>query len=217
MTGAIGSSKRRVRGSAQDGFQAVRELFEEAVENRPAWSGSLAVYFEGDLVVDLWGGPSYDATSLQFGYSSTKGAASLCLALLIERGQLDPDRAVSAYWPEFAQAGKKDIPVRWFVSHQAGLVSVDGGFTLDEYIEHTALAARLARQRPYWKPGHAHGYHPLTWGTLVDELTRRVTGITLGEFYEAEIRRPHAIDFFLGLPDAIAVARRRQRRTDRSR
>jgi CubicO group peptidase (beta-lactamase class C family) len=198
---AVSSSQGRVRGSVQDRFQIVRELLEQAVETRPGWSGSVAVYLEGDLVVDLWGGPSYDAKSLQFAYSSTKGAASLCLALLVERGELDPDRAVSAYWPEFAEAGKKDIPVRWLLSHQAGLVSVDGGFTLDEYIEHTVLAGRLARQRPHWKPGQGHGYHPLTWGTLVEELTRRVTGTSLGEFFETEIRQPHAIDFFLGLPD----------------
>jgi CubicO group peptidase (beta-lactamase class C family) len=201
LTGAIGSAEGRVRGWVQDRFQNVSALFEEAVENRPGWSGSLAVYVEGDLVVDLWGGPSYDEKSLQLSYSSTKGAASLCLARLIDRGDLDPDRAVAAYWPEFAAAGKKDISVRWLLSHQAGLVSVDGGFTLDEYIEHTELAGRLACQRPYWKPGEGHGYHPLTWGTLVDELTRRIMGISLGELYEAEIRRPHAIDFFLGLPD----------------
>ena len=185
----------------QDRFQNVPELFEEAVESRPGWSASLAVYIEGEPVVDLWSGPSYDANSLQLGYSSTKGAASLCLALLIDRGELDPDRAVSAYWPEFAEAGKKDIPVRCLLSHQAGLVSVDGGFTLDQYIEHTDLAGRLARQRPYWNPGQGHGYHPLTWGTLVDELTRRATGSSIGELYEAEIRRPQAIDFYLGLPD----------------
>jgi CubicO group peptidase (beta-lactamase class C family) len=201
VTRAIGLPEEHVRGSVQARLQPVRELFEEAVERRPGWSGSLAVYLEGELVVDLWGGPSYGEKSLQFGYSSTKGAASLCLALLTGRGELDPDRAVSEYWPEFAEAGKKDIPVRWLLSHQAGLVSIDGGFTLDDYIEHTELAGRLARQQPYWKPGQGHGYHPLTWGTLVDELTRRVTGISLGEFYEAEIRRPHTIDFFLGLPD----------------
>jgi CubicO group peptidase (beta-lactamase class C family) len=198
---AISSSEGHVRGSVQGRFETVRQLLEQAVGMQPGWSGSVAVYLEGDLVVDLWAGPSYDATSLQFAYSSTKGAASLCLALLIDRGELDPDRAVSAYWPEFAEDGKKDISVRWLLSHQAGLVSVDGGFTLQEYIEHTELAGRLARQPPYWKPGQGHGYHPLTWGTLVDELTRRVTGTSLGEFFEAEIRQPHAIDFFLGLPD----------------
>ena len=192
MTRAIASPEGRVRGSVQGRFRIVRELFEEAVKGRPGWSGSVAVYLDGDLVVDLWGGPSYrrDELSVRL-FVYERGGVPVPRAA-IDRGQLDPDRAVSAYWPEFAQAGKKDVPVRWLLSHQAGLVSVDGGFTIGEYTEHSALAERLARQQPYWKPGQGHGYHPLTWGTLVDELTRRVTGISLGEFYETELRQPHA-------------------------
>jgi CubicO group peptidase (beta-lactamase class C family) len=152
------------------------------------------------LVVDLRGGAAYREDRIQFAYSSTKGVAALCLALLIEQGLLDPDSPVADYWPEFAAAGKQDIPVRWLLSHQAGLISVDGGYTLDEYVEHNALAERLAAQAPAWAPGSGHGYHALTWGTLVDELTRRVAKLSLGEFYDAQLREPDGVDFFLGLP-----------------
>jgi len=207
-------------GSVRPGFEHVRTVFEARLQKTPDWGGAFAAYVNGELVVDLWGGETYAADSLQCGYSSTKGAASLCLALLQEHRELDPNRCVADYWPEFAAAGKRNIPVRWLVSHQAGLAAVEGGFTLDEYIEHTQLAHRLALQAPLWPPGKTHGYHPLTWGTLVDELVRRVTGEPLGAFYEREIRCPNGIEFYLGLPesqDGRVVHSRAQGRADDSR
>ena len=94
------------------GYEPVRARFEALVAERPGWSGSLCAYVRGEPVVDLWGGPAYDGTNLQAVYSCTKGIGAACCALLIRRGQLDPDALVTRYWPEFGQAGKENVPVR---------------------------------------------------------------------------------------------------------
>jgi CubicO group peptidase (beta-lactamase class C family) len=184
------------------GFEQVQHAFEQALSTRPGWSGAVAAYLQGDPVVDLWGGPDYAEDSLQYVYSSTKGAAAICLGLLIERGLLDPDASVASYWPEFAAKGKRDLPVRWLLSHQAGLVGVDGGYSLEEYIAHTPVSERLAAQEPYWLPGSGHGYHALTFGTLVDELSLRITGDRIGGFFSAEIAGLLGAEFFIGLPES---------------
>lgn len=185
----------------QPGFEPVRELFVEIAATRPQVNAALAAYVDGEPVVDLWTGPAYRADSIQGVYSATKGAAGIALALLIQRGLLDPDAPVADYWPEFAAAGKDTITVRGLASHQAGLVNVDGGFTFDEFTGHTRLAERLAAQRPFWEPGTGHGYHALTIGTLVSELFLRVTGQPVGEFFRREIAEPYGVDFFIGLPE----------------
>ncbi|TDD81911.1 serine hydrolase domain-containing protein [Actinomadura rubrisoli] len=188
-----------VRGFVKPGFEAVRDAF--AVD-RPGVNAALAVHVHGERVIDVWTGPDHREDSIMGVYSSTKGASGVVLALLIERGLVDPDAPVADYWPEFAAAGKHGITVRVLASHQAGLVNVDGGFEFTELIEHTPLAERLAAQAPFWEPGKGHGYHALTIGTLLDELVRRVTGMPLGEYFRREIAEPYGIDFFIGLPEA---------------
>jgi CubicO group peptidase (beta-lactamase class C family) len=189
-------------GTVAPGFEEVRATFEHALSTRESWSGAVAAYVHGDLVVDLWGGPDYQENSLQYVYSATKGAAAICLALQLERGLLNPDAPVSSYWPEFAAKGKEDIPVRWVLSHQAGLAGVDGGYSLAEYIAHAPVAEKLAAQEPLWRPGSGHGYHALTFGTLVDELSLRVTGMRIGEFFVTEIPALSTSEFFIGLPES---------------
>jgi CubicO group peptidase (beta-lactamase class C family) len=181
-------------------FEPVRTVFDRLVAERPGAGLALSVYYRGEHVVDLCGDPEYTGDSLQLVFSVTKGLTAICTALLIDRGQLDPDAPVAVYWPEFGAAGKDAIPVRSLLSHQAGLPTVDGGFTLAEALDGEELAARLAAQRPYWEPGTRHGYHTLTFGTLAGELIRRVTGRSLGEFFAAEIAGPLGADAWIGLP-----------------
>jgi CubicO group peptidase (beta-lactamase class C family) len=133
-------------------------------------------------------------------WSCSKGAASLVAALAVESGCLDPDAPVTRYWPEFARAGKEDVTVAQMLSHQAGLVSVDGGLSFNEFVEPSRLADRLALQRPQWAPGTAHGYHALTFGVLIGELVQRVVGSGLQEQFEVEIRAPIDAALYLGLP-----------------
>ncbi|WP_086825536.1 serine hydrolase [Allokutzneria sp. NRRL B-24872] len=182
------------------GFQPLRDAFDDLLEARPGWSGALAAHHRGELVAHLHGGPDYRSDSVQLIWSSSKGVAALALAALIDDGRLDPEAPVAAYWPEFAEGGKAGVTVRLLLSHQAGLSSVDGGFSVDDVIEHDRLAKRLATQEPLWEPGSAHGYHALTFGTLVGELFRRITGSTVGSWLAAEFPE---LDVWFGLPESV--------------
>lgn len=190
------------QGTVAKGFEAVREEFEATLnEERAGHSAQLAAYVDGRQVVDLWGGPEIGGDSLIGVFSVTKGASYLCVALLVQEGALDLDEEVRHYWPEFGTAGKERITLRELLSHRAGLIGVEGGFTPEEFTDDRAIAARLAGQRPYWRPGAAFGYHAYVIGALVGELVRRVTGLTIQEFYESRVRAPYDIDLYLGLPE----------------
>src|SRR5262249_14200016 len=142
----------------------------------------------------------YGAGTLQIVASATKGAVAICALRLAERGELDLDAPVATYWPEFAAAGKDDIPVRWLLSHRAGLPKVDADLTLEQIYGWTALVAARAAQKPVWTPGEEHGYHALTYGNLVGEVLARVSGLPPGELIQREIAQPLGIDFWVGLP-----------------
>jgi CubicO group peptidase (beta-lactamase class C family) len=189
-----------VHGTVTEEFEDVRARFVAIAVAEPGLSAQLSVRHQGRQVVDLWTGPGVTGDSLFALYSSGKGAAYLVLALLVQDGLVDLDAPVAAYWPEFAAADKEGISVRDLVSHKAGLIGVDGGFTLDELADDRRLAARLAGQKPYWSPGTAYGYHAFVIGALVGEIVHRVTGATLQEVFERRIRAPYGIDFHLGLP-----------------
>jgi CubicO group peptidase (beta-lactamase class C family) len=109
---------------------------------------------------------------------------------------------VSSYWPEFAQAGKADIPVLLLLTHQAGLPALDATLSAEEVQAWDPVVAALAEQKPFWEPGTAHGYHALTYGWLVGEVVRRVSGRSLGTYFAEEIAQPLGLEFWIGLPDA---------------
>ncbi|MET8864140.1 serine hydrolase domain-containing protein [Nonomuraea sp. NPDC004580] len=192
-----------VRGTVADGFEKVRDEFAAAVTAEPGLGAQLAVRLAGRQVVDLWAGPGVSGESLFALYSSGKGAAYLLLALLVQDGVLDLDRAVAAYWPEFASAGKGDLTLRDLLAHRAGLIGVEGGFSAAELADDRLLAERLAAQRPYWRPGSGYGYHAFVAGALIGEVVRRVTGRSIQEMYAERVRAPYGLDFYLGLPEAL--------------
>jgi CubicO group peptidase (beta-lactamase class C family) len=193
-----------IHGTVADGFEAVREEFAAFVAaERPDYEGQVAAYVHGRRVVDLWAGPGAGADSLYGVFSSSKGAAHLVVALLVQDGVLDLDRAVASYWPEFAAEGKARITLRELIAHRAGVVGLDAGFTADELADDRTIAERLAGQRPLWRPGTAFGYHALSIAALTGEVVRRATGRTLQEIYEERVRASHDLGFFLGLPEAL--------------
>jgi CubicO group peptidase (beta-lactamase class C family) len=195
---------QEIHGTVADGFEAVREEFAAFVAGeRPDYEGQLCAYAHGRKVVDLWAGDGADAGSLYGVYSSTKGAAHLVVALLVQDGTLELDRKVTYYWPEFSAEGKGALTLRDLIAHRAGVVGLDAGFTAQELADDRAVAERLADQRPFWRPGTAFGYHALVIGALTGEVVRRATGRTLQEVYEERIRAPYGLDFFLGLPEAL--------------
>ncbi|MGX1544435.1 serine hydrolase domain-containing protein [Streptomyces adustus] len=192
---------QEIHGTVADGFEAVRAEFAALVAaERPDYEGQLTAYVHGRRVVDLWAGN--DPDSLYGVYSSTKGAAHLVVALLVQEGTLELDRKVTYYWPEFGSEGKGSLTLRDLLAHRAGLVGTDTGFSTAELADDRLIAERLADQRPFWRPGTAFGYHALVIGALTGEVVRRATGRTLQEVYEERIRAPYGLDFFLGLPAA---------------
>ena len=193
----------KAEGSTAPGFGPVAEEFGQLLAQERDARGQFCAYLRGQRVVDLWGGDDVAPDDIQGVYSSTKGVAAVCIALLVQRGALDLDAPVSHYWPEFAGGGKGDVTVRVALSHQAGIPGVEPQLTLEEIIDHDAVAARLAAQVPHWRPGKAHGYHALVIGTIMDELVRRVVGIPIAEFFRKEIGDPRGVDFYIRTPNDV--------------
>jgi CubicO group peptidase (beta-lactamase class C family) len=189
-----------LQGTADPRLDEIVARLEEFLAADPDLSFQAAAFHHGRPVLDVWGGPHLGADSMIVPYSVTKNTIGLSVGLLVERGALDLDERVAAYWPEFAQKGKDRVTVRQLLSHQAGLPQATPALTWAELLDHHRAAERLAASTPLWYPGSAFGYHAITIGNLASELVFRVTGRTLHEYYEQEIRAPHGIDFYLGLP-----------------
>ncbi|WP_052863014.1 serine hydrolase domain-containing protein [Streptomyces niger] len=191
-----------VHGTVAAGFEGVREEFAAFLAGEEHAPGAqLVVQRGGERVVDLWS-DGVTGASLLGVFSSTKGAAYLVTALLVQDGVLDLDRTVASYWPDFAAEGKGGITLRELLAHRAGVVGLDDGFTPDEMYDDRAIAARLAGQRPFWQPGRFFGYHGLVIGALVGEVVFRATGRTLQEWFEERVRAPYGLDLWLGLPES---------------
>jgi CubicO group peptidase (beta-lactamase class C family) len=192
-----------IKGVVAEGFDSVRAAFSAvAQEECDDHAAQLVVYLHGRLIADLWTGPEFDGDSLTGVFSASKGAAALVIALLVQNGTLDLDQRVSHYWPEFAAGGKRDVLLRDVMSHRAGLVGADSGFTLEELADDRAIARRLESQRPYWRPGATFGYHALVVAALSGEVVRRATGVTMQDSFARLVRDARGVDFFLGLPDS---------------
>ncbi|HUI25002.1 MAG TPA: serine hydrolase domain-containing protein, partial [Candidatus Kryptonia bacterium] len=132
-------------------------------------------------------------------YSTTKGMTAICANRLVEQGRLDLDAPVARYWPEFAQAGKDKLPVRYLLTHQAGLAAISVPVPSEKRYDWDFMTSALAAQSPWWEPGTQHGYHALTFGYLVGELVRRIDGRSLGTYFREEIAEPLGVDFHIGL------------------
>lgn len=197
-----------IGGDTAPGFEGVREAFAANLADGQEVGAAVGVYLHGRKVVDLWGGIAdpetgrrWERDTLQVVFSTTKGVTAACAHLLSQRGELDLDAPVAEYWPEFAAHGKDRVPVRWLLTHQAGLPAIDHPITPAEAIAWHPMVTALAAQRPFWEPGTEHGYHAHTYGWLVGEVVRRVTGRSLGTFLAEEIAAPLGLDLWIGLPE----------------
>ena len=203
------SPTAQIGGTVAPGFERVRNAFAANFEQHGDVGAAFSLYHRGVKVVDLWGGVADVETgrpwvedSIVLVFSSTKGATAICAHLLAQRGELDLDAPVAEYWPEFAAAGKQDIPVRWLLSHEVGLPVFDNPMTTEEWLSWEAPVKALAAQRPVWEPGTAHGYHAGTYGWLVGEVVRRISGKSVGTFFADEVAGPLGLDFWIGLPES---------------
>jgi CubicO group peptidase (beta-lactamase class C family) len=189
------------------GFEALAAKARKQL--RAAGGGALCVYHHGQPVLDVWAGKrdpkagvAWESDSMAMAWSTTKGIASTAVHMLAERGLLNYDAPVAAYWPEFAANGKANITVRQLLSMEAGLYDVRN--LIDEprlMLHHNAMATALAAAAPAHQPGKANGYHAITYGWLLGELVQRLTGDSLGAFVQAEIAGPLALDgCYIGTP-----------------
>ncbi|MET9577478.1 serine hydrolase domain-containing protein [Streptomyces massasporeus] len=200
-----------VNGAVAEGFEPVREAFVRNFETLGDRGAAVAVYRDGQKVVDLWGGTRdvdgtapWERGTAQVVRSATKGVAAAVLLLLHQRGQLDLDAPVGHYWPEFKARGKERVLVRHVLNHRAGLPVLDRPLTPQEALDPLRGPAAVAAQAPVWEPGTDHGYHALTYGWLLDELVRRVTGQSTGEWLASQVTGPLGLDLWLGLPESEA-------------
>lgn len=167
---------------------------------------AVAITVDGTPVVDLWAGwmdagrtCAWQRDTLVNVFSVGKAMATLALLVLVERGQVDVDAPVARYWPEFAAGGKGDITVRVLLSHRAGLPAIRSPLPHLAMYDWHLMTSALAAEAPWWEPGQQHGYHVNTFGFLVGEIVRRVSGESIGTFFRREVASRVNADFRFGI------------------
>jgi CubicO group peptidase (beta-lactamase class C family) len=186
-------------------FERVAFLFDENFTRLGELGAAVSVWQNGTSILELHGGfrdaereqPWTPDTIVLF-WSATKGLGSACLLHALQERAIGLERRVAEFWPEFAQAGKSTITIEQLLSHQAGLSALDAQ---TDVLDYPAVIAALEKQAPFWPPGTAHGYHARTFGFLVDELTRRITGQRVSEYWRKTFAEPMKLDIWIGLPE----------------
>jgi CubicO group peptidase (beta-lactamase class C family) len=185
-------------------LQRLKPLFQENLERFGELGAAVSVWQNGKPVVDLYGGfgdarreKPWTADTLVLVWSATKGIGSACVLHAFQQHNVEMRQRVAEFWPEFGQAGKEKITFEQLLSHQAGLCALDRRV---DVLDYNAVIQAIEAQQPLWPPGTAHGYHARTFGFLLDELVRRITGETLSEYWQENFARPLKLDFWIGLP-----------------
>ena len=184
----------------------IAALFQQNFTEGGELGAAVSIWQDGELLLHEFGGfvdrrrvdPWTPETAVLF-WSATKGLGAACLLHVLQEARVDLGRKVSEFWPEFAQAGKAGISIGELMSHQAGLPALDDAV---ELLDYRAVITALERQSAEWVPGTAHGYHARTFGFLLDELVRRLAGVTLGEYWRKVFAEPLRLDLWIGLPPA---------------
>lgn len=196
-----------IQGYCTPRFEGLRTEFARNFSERGEVGASIAIYLEGKLEVNLWGGLADKASSspwkedtMALVFSATKGLAAMCMHILVDRGLISFDAKVAKYWPEFAANGKAEITIGMVLSHQAGLPVFQEALPDGALKNWPLIISRLEAEAPLWAPGTQTGYHSLTLGYLQGEILRRVTGKTIGQFLHEEIAKPLGADIWIGLP-----------------
>jgi len=198
-----------IDGSCDAAFAGVREAFAANFDGGLELGASLAISVDGRNVVDLWGGyldlgrtRPWERDSLVCVFSCTKGVVAIAVMWAVAHGFVDLDAPVASYWPEFAAEGKGEIPVRWLLTHEAGLPAIGRRMPLGSLSDWEAMTSALAAQEPWWEPGTAHGYHGVTFGHLVGEVLRRTVGRTCGAIIRDELADRLDTELWMPLPEA---------------
>ncbi|WP_282339696.1 serine hydrolase domain-containing protein [Pseudomonas sp. PS02288] len=190
-------------------FEAVKDAFAELFDNPQERGAALCIQIGGETLVDIWAGTAdkdgaeawHSDTILNL-FSCTKTLTAVAALQLVGEGKLELDRPVAYYWPEFAAAGKQHVTLRHLLSHAAGLPALHAQLPGEALYDWKAMTDALAAEQPWWTPGEAHGYAPITYGWLVGELLRRVDGRGPGESIVNRVARPLGLDLHVGLADS---------------
>jgi len=183
----------------------IEPLFHKNFEKFGELGAAVSVWQNGKLLLDLHGGfrdarhdePWSDDTLVLI-WSATKGIGSACLLHVLQENDIDLQRKVGDFWQEFSQSGKQTITLAQLLSHQAGLAALDQSV---EILDYEAVIGAIEKQTPNWPPGSAHGYHARTFGFLLDELVRRISGVRISEYWRKTFADPLGIDLWIGLPE----------------
>ena len=198
-----------LHGTYRADFAAVADAFAENFTSRTELGASVSITLDGEPVVDLWGGrkdrktdEAWDEDTVSVVYSSTKGAVALAAHTLIDSGELELDAPVKKYWREFARNGKEQATVRMMLDHSVGVPCIREKLPDESCCDWEFMTDKLAAEEPFWAPGTRNGYHMMSFGWTVGELIRRVSGASLGSYFQEAIARPSSADFWIGLPES---------------
>lgn len=194
-----------MHGFVAPGFEPVRAAFEDGLVNEIG--AGFAATRDGEVIVDLQGGWAdrtktrpWTQDTITPVFSTTKGVSAIVMAWLFDQGALEYDAPVSALWPEFGAHGKDKLTVAQALAHQAGVPGFPDPIDPALWLEPRACADAIAALSPFWPPGSASGYHPMTWGYIAGEIARRASGRSIGAILREEICAPLGIDFSIGTP-----------------
>lgn len=198
----------RIQGHFELQFEAVRDAFAALFDGSQERGAALCVQIGGQTVLDLWAGTAdkdaseaWHTDTLLNLFSCTKPFTAVTALQLVAEGKLQLDVPVAHYWPEFAAAGKERITLRQLLSHRAGLPAIRQQLPPEALYQWQSMTDALAAEAPWWEPGSAHGYAPITYGWLVGELLRRADGRGPGDSIVARVAKPLGLDFHVGLAD----------------
>lgn len=196
-----------INGKCDEKFARVSELLNYSLDCGDDIGASVAVFIEGEPVVDIWGGyfdgtftRKWERDTIICTHSTTKTMTGMAALILADRGELDLNAPVAKYWKEFARNGKENILVRHLLGHTSGLAGWTEDVTWNDVYDLEKSSDLLAKQAPWWEPGTASGYHGVTQGHLVSRVIQRITGKTLGQFFADEIATPLGADYHIGTP-----------------
>jgi CubicO group peptidase (beta-lactamase class C family) len=184
--------------------EKIERIFKLNFKEREELGASVSVWIGGREIISLAEGycekeciRPWDETTLVPVWSATKGIASACVLKILDEQGLSLDIKVVEIWPEFGRSGKENISFKDVLTHGAGIPALNEQVSVFNYNE---VIKAIEMQAPLWAIGVGHGYHPRTFGFLLDEFVRRLEGISLGRYFNETFAVPMGLEFWIGLP-----------------
>ncbi|WP_135548178.1 serine hydrolase domain-containing protein [Paenibacillus cymbidii] len=187
----------------------MQDLLSERVLQGDELGIQFAAYYEGELIVNVWAGiadsrtgQQVDGTTLFPAFSTTKGVAATVIHRLVERGELEYDMPIGELWPEFATHGKERATIGQALHHTLGIPYMPLNVEYEGVTDWDGMCSKIAQLAPIHHPGIEMHYHAMTYGYVIGEIARRITGKAFGQLVEEEVCRPLGIDdLYIGIPE----------------